>query len=77
MSRCYICDKALSDKEVLFNKELNQQEPCTYCLDIAMDAAYGRGSGEEEEFSYIDTEFDGGGDGSDIIYSSSWSGYDE
>lgn len=38
--RCYICDKDLTDKEVVFNKELGSFEPCTICLDIALDAAY-------------------------------------
>lgn len=41
--RCHICDKALSDTEVVFNKELNDYEPCSTCLEIAMDAAFSQG----------------------------------
>lgn len=48
--RCYICNKPLSDKEVVYNEDLKQDEPCTTCLDIAMDAAY---SGD---FSWFDDD---------------------
>lgn len=41
--RCNICDKALSDTEVVFNKGLNDYEPCSTCLEIAMDAAFSQG----------------------------------
>jgi len=47
--RCDICDKALSDTEVVFNKELvnpdgtGGYEPCATCLEIAMDAAFSQG----------------------------------
>lgn len=47
--RCNICDKVLTDKEGSFNKELDTYEPCTVCLDIAMDAAYTSGWGDEDD----------------------------
>jgi hypothetical protein len=46
--RCNICDKQLTDKEVQWNKELKQYEPCTECLEIAMDAAYSDGHGYDD-----------------------------
>lgn len=47
--RCHICDKELSEKEIVFNKDMGGYEPCTVCLDIAMDAAYCDGFQYDEE----------------------------
>ena len=41
--RCNICDKALSDAEVVFNKDIDNYEPCSICLEAAMDAAFSQG----------------------------------
>lgn len=55
--RCYICDKALTDKEGAFNKELGQCEPCSNCLDIALDAAYADGfQRDDDEYVLIISE---------------------
>lgn len=57
--KCHICDAELSDKEVSWNKELNSFEPCTVCLDIAMDAAYSNGyTTEDDGFVILDSDFD-------------------
>lgn len=58
--RCAICDRQLTDKEVVFNKDLQAYEPCTVCLDIAMDAAYCDGNRYDEEYECIvlDASFD-------------------
>ena len=57
--KCRICDAGLSDKEVTWNKELNSFEPCTVCLDIAMDAAYSNGyTTEDDAFVILDSDFD-------------------
>lgn len=61
--KCHICDKELSDKETNYNEDLKGYEPCTICLDIAMDAAYGQHT-EDDEYIILDG-FDG--DASDII----------
>ena len=60
--RCYICNKPLSEKEGSYNEELKHDEPCTTCLDIALEAAY---SGDfsmwdDDTFFYpvVDEEFD-------------------
>lgn len=47
--RCNICDKQLSDKEVVWNKELDAFEPCAYCLEAAMDAAYSDGFQHDDD----------------------------
>lgn len=47
--RCHICDKALTEAEGQFNKELNEREPCSVCLEIALDAAYSGGFSHDEE----------------------------
>lgn len=58
---CHICDSELSEKEISWNKELGTFEPCTVCLDIAMEAAYCDGFLTEEDESFIvDTSFDDG-----------------
>jgi hypothetical protein len=58
--RCHICDKSLSEKETIYNKDLQAYEPCTVCLDIAMDAAYCDGVQRDEEYECVvlDASFD-------------------
>lgn len=57
--KCYICDKDLSDKETIYDEQLKGFEPCTTCLDIAMEAAYSDGfTTEDDEYSIVDEEFD-------------------
>lgn len=59
--RCYICDHQLTDKEVNYNQDLGMDEPCTTCLDVALDAAYSGGFspfGEEVTKVGIDAEWD-------------------
>lgn len=52
--RCNICDKQLTDKEVVWNKELEAYEPCSYCLEIAMDAAYSDGfQHDDDEYTVL------------------------
>ncbi len=67
--RCAICDKELSDKEVIWNSDLKGYEPCTVCLDAAMDAAYPGGVPDEgDEELILVSDFDNfAGDGGDII----------
>lgn len=48
---CNICDRLLTEKEIVWNKELQAWEPCGVCLDIAMDAAYSDG------FQYDDDDY--------------------
>ena len=55
--RCSCCDKALTEKEIIWNDDINNFDMCTVCLDIAYDAAYGsRRNGLEEDV--LDTDFD-------------------
>lgn len=58
--RCNICDRKLTDKEISFNKDLETYEPCTECLDVALDAAYSDGFKPEgsEDYHIIDLTFD-------------------
>lgn len=46
---CSICDKMLSETEIVFNVDLGTYEPCTTCLDIALDAAYSNGFSPDGE----------------------------
>lgn len=55
---CHICDKELSEKETNYNEDLGAFEPCTICLDIAMDAAYSDGFlTEDDEFIILDDDY--------------------
>jgi hypothetical protein len=57
--RCHICDKQLSDKEGAYNKDLQAREPCSICLEIAMDAAYSDGFQYDEDHEVVvDSDFD-------------------
>lgn len=60
--RCNICNHALTDKEVTFNEDLQTFEPCTTCLDIALDAAYSDGFLGDDDFT---PTYDFGGLGDD------------
>jgi hypothetical protein len=57
--RCDICDKALTDKEINWNDDLKSYEPCTVCLDAAMDAAYSSSFMSDDEFVLLE-DFDNG-----------------
>lgn len=46
--RCYICDNALKDDEIKFNKDHQEFDPCGFCLEIIRDAAYETGDDDEE-----------------------------
>ena len=47
--KCHICDKEISDLEIVWNKETKSYEPCPVCLDIAFDAAFSNGFNRDEE----------------------------
>ena len=51
--RCHICDKQLTDKEVVWNKDLDAYEPCSFCLEAARDAAYSDGFQNEDDDNVI------------------------
>jgi hypothetical protein len=38
--KCAICDKTLSEQEIIMNKQTGTWEPCGLCLEIALDAAF-------------------------------------
>lgn len=40
---CHICDAELSEKEIVWNEELDGYEPCSVCLEIIYDAAFSDG----------------------------------
>lgn len=48
----------------MYNEDLKQDEPCTTCLDVAMDAAYsGDFSWFDDDLSFVvDESFDGDSD---------------
>lgn len=47
--RCHICDRALSDTGIVYNKTIGGYEPCPVCLEAALDAAYSKGFSPDEE----------------------------
>jgi hypothetical protein len=66
---CYICDRDMTDTEIQWNSDGKFYEPCTTCLEIALDAAYSDGFDHDEDIiSVLDSEFDTG-DASDIVHS--------
>lgn len=51
----------MTDKEVNYNEDLQQDEPCTTCLDVALDAAYSGGFspfGDDSVRIGVDAEWD-------------------
>ena len=57
--RCNCCDRALTEKEVIFNPEIKTWELCTTCLEIALDAAYSGDFRHEDDAKYVLDEEDG------------------
>jgi len=58
--RCSCCDKQLSDKEVIWNTDLDDYEICTICLDAALDAAFSTrpdDDGLDDKYILVDEEF--------------------
>lgn len=56
--RCNICDKALTEAEIQVTPDNKSYEPCAFCFEIAMDAAYSDGFVKEDplddpELDYI------------------------
>lgn len=51
--RCSCCDKAMTDKEIQWNKEYNEWELCSVCLEVALDAAYSDGFQNEDDENAI------------------------
>src|SRR3546814_4012836 len=65
--RCSICDRALTEKEVSYNEDFHNWEPCSTCLEIAMDAAYCDGFDREDDSFILLTDDLDGGDATDIV----------
>lgn len=51
--RCSCCDKSMTDKEIQWNKEYNEWEVCSVCLEIALDAAYSDGFQNDDDDNVI------------------------
>ena len=57
---CNICDRLMTEKEIVWNKDIDTYEPCGTCLEIAMDAAYSDGfqydDDDKNDYIYIGEE---------------------
>lgn len=62
--KCHICDKTLTEAEVIPSPSGKGYEPCSVCMEIILDAAYSDGfARDEEEVDFLDedtntTQFD-------------------
>lgn len=56
--RCAICDRGLSEKEIVYNDDLPGFEPCTECLEIALEAAYSGQREDDEDDIVLMGDFD-------------------
>jgi len=57
--KCYICDKELSEKEIIYNEEASAFEPCTTCLDVIYDTAYCGGFAiDPDDIDIVDVDYD-------------------
>jgi hypothetical protein len=55
--RCNICDRSMSDKEIQLSEGDDLYEPCSTCLEIALDAAYSDGFITEDDEYILLNEF--------------------
>lgn len=52
--KCNVCDRQLGEKEISWNKDINNFEMCGECLEVALDAAFSDGFlKEDDEFILI------------------------
>jgi hypothetical protein len=58
--RCFICNEVLSDTEIQLAPD-GTYEPCTECMEIALDAAYSEGFSPDSD---TDPEIEDFGTGS-------------
>ena len=57
--KCHMCDKELTEKEIIWNKEIEEWDPCAVCLDIIFETAFSDGfSRPDEDDSYVIIEDD-------------------
>jgi hypothetical protein len=57
--RCYICNRALSEKEISLDEQTLKTEPCGECLEVIYDTAYPSGyDPNDDEFVLIDEAVD-------------------
>ncbi len=54
--RCNICDKPLSEGEIIYIKDDKSFEPCGTCLDVALEAAYSGDFHREEPLEDAELE---------------------
>ena len=53
--RCRICDKVLTEAEIIPSPDGKGYEPCSVCMEIILDAAYSDGfARDEDEVEYLD-----------------------
>ena len=61
--RCNVCDRPLSEAEVIWNEDLKTFEMCTTCLDISLEAAFsGDFKRQEKDHDPIFEEENGDGE---------------
>lgn len=54
--KCHICDKTLSEAEVQYHPLLKTYEPCSFCLEIINDTAFGQFHDDEEEVANLEED---------------------
>lgn len=53
--RCHICDKTLTEGEIQVSPSGHGYEPCSVCMEIALDAAYCDGFVRPDDLDEVDT----------------------
>lgn len=52
--RCHVCDKAISEAEIQVTPDGKGYEPCSICMEIALDAAYCDGFVRSDDLDEIE-----------------------
>lgn len=55
---CVICDKTMSEKEIDYNSNTKEFEPCVTCLEVIRDTAYPDGNFHDGDEYVVVEEFD-------------------
>ena len=57
--KCYICNKDLTDDEIVIDNDTKEYAPCSECMAIILDAAYSDGfvKPDEEEIEPVEETF--------------------
>lgn len=54
--KCSICDREMTETDIVWNKDTKEFEPCPVCLDVIWETAYSGGFLKEDAVPTLEGE---------------------